>query len=81
MSNSGRTALWKAAQAGHRQVVLRLVAAGAAINTQNQVGIDLYRNTHSDLYEGSSEHFYLQARVLASAATFAMFYPVKRVKI
>jgi ankyrin repeat protein len=49
VSNSGRTALWKAAQAGHREVVLRLVTAGAEVNTQNQVS-----RCHLDRWVGFS---------------------------
>lgn len=37
-SNSGRTALWKAAQVGHQEVVQFLFAMGANINIKNQVG-------------------------------------------
>ena len=37
-SKSGRTALWKAAQSGHRHMVHLLRKAGAKLNTQNRLG-------------------------------------------
>lgn len=49
-SNSGRTALWKAATEGHREIVHLLFALGADVNTQNQVGetvlFDCCRRVH-----------------------------------
>ena len=38
VSNSGRSALWKAAVNGHRHVVHYLLLMGALVNTQSQVG-------------------------------------------
>ena len=37
-SNSGRTALWKAAANDHRVIVSLLVSQGASVNVQNRVG-------------------------------------------
>ena len=37
-SDSGRTALWKSAQGGHREVLHYLLAMGASINAQHRVG-------------------------------------------
>ena len=37
-SNSGRTALWKAAQSGRREIVHLLYALGAALDARSQVG-------------------------------------------
>jgi len=36
-SNSGRTALWKAAQSGRREIVHLLYALGAALDRRSQV--------------------------------------------
>ena len=40
-SDSGRTALWKAAQGGYRQVVRYLHQRGASVNNQTKVGASL----------------------------------------
>jgi len=37
-SNSGRTALWKAAQSGRREIVHLLYALGASLDVRSQVG-------------------------------------------
>jgi len=37
-SNSGRTALWKAAQSGRREIVHLLYALGASLDVHSQVG-------------------------------------------
>ena len=40
-SDSGRTALWKAAQGGYREMVRYLHEQGASVNSQNKVGASL----------------------------------------
>ena len=41
VSDSGRTALWKAAQCDYREVVLFLHHRGATVNNQTKVGASL----------------------------------------
>ena len=40
-SDSGRAALWKAAQGGFREMVRYLHEQGASVNSQNKVGASL----------------------------------------
>ena len=44
-SNSGRTALWKAAQSGRREIVHLLYALGAALDVRSQVGKKWFRSS------------------------------------
>ena len=50
-SKSGRTALWKAAQSGHRSITQLLLEHGASLNVQNRVGqsmlFDCIRTSHA----------------------------------